>query len=89
LNLVGDRLCIGLPDGGLTLYDCKRRQGQTLHLPQPSGKVVAITDGDTIKVIHDGAPESIRRRVVAACESSYFCTIVQAHAILFPPGCKR
>ncbi|MCW3098698.1 MAG: hypothetical protein JWL77_4316, partial [Chthonomonadaceae bacterium] len=42
LNLVGDRLCIGLPDGGLTLYDCKRRKGQSLRLPQPTGKVVAI-----------------------------------------------
>jgi hypothetical protein len=49
LHLLGDRLCIGLPDGSLTLYDCKRRQGKTLRLPQPTGKVVAIqSDAETI-----------------------------------------
>jgi len=56
LNLVGDRLCIGLPDGGLTLYDCKRRQGQTLRLPQPTGKVIAIqSDAETITWLTDPA----------------------------------
>ncbi len=49
LNLVGDRLCIGRPDGGLTLYDGKSHRGQTLRLPQPTGKVVAIqSDAETI-----------------------------------------
>ena len=54
LNLVGDRLCIGLPDGGLTLYDCKRHKGQSLRLPQPTGKVVAIqSDAEAITWLTD------------------------------------
>ena len=77
LNLVGERLCIGLPDGSVTLYDCKRRQGQTLRLPQPTGRVVAIqNDAETILwlteppssptpdssgPIHDTAPPVLRQ----------------------------
>lgn len=54
LNLVGDRLCIGLPDGSLTFYDCKHHQGQTLRLPQPTGKVVSIqSDAKTIVWLTD------------------------------------
>ncbi len=54
LNLVGDRLCIGLPDGSLTLYDCKTHHGQTLRLPQPTGKVVAIqSSADAITWLTD------------------------------------
>ena len=54
LNLVGERLCIGLPDGSLTLYDCKTHHGKTLRLPQPTGKVVAIqSDAEAIVWLTD------------------------------------
>ncbi|MCW3098697.1 MAG: iap [Chthonomonadaceae bacterium] len=56
LNMTGDRLCIGLPDGSVTLYDCKLRQGKTLHLPQPTGKVVAIqSDAESVLWLTDPA----------------------------------
>lgn len=80
LNLVGDRLCIGLPDGSVTLYDCKSRTGKTLRLPQSTGKVVAIQSDeeavywlteqtsapapDNSGPIHDSAPPALRQLFV-------------------------
>jgi hypothetical protein len=88
LHLIGNQLCIGLPDGSLTLYDCKTRKGQTLRLPRPTGKVVAI-QGDARALYWLTDPTSAPASHAAAPAAQGAAPLPETESASSPPALRQ